>query len=133
MDHNLWIFLLASSIISYSSHPYLVLSIISADIPAPDVTQGTVSDTSIDILLMRPNGLCEGLSDNPITYMIEVFSDNVLITTRNVTSTGVNTSYTISDLTNGTSYRVTIRALINVISQSSAATIIFTTLGGMFV
>ena len=90
-------------------------------------------NTSIDIVLMRPNGLCEGLRDNPITYVIEVFSDNVLITTRNVNSTGANTNYTISDLTNGTSYRVTIRALINVVSQSSVATIMFTTLGGRFV
>ena len=128
MDPNLWIFLLASSIISYSSHLYLVLSIISADVPTPGVTQGTVSDNSIVIVLMRPNGLCEGLSDNPITYMIEVFSDNVLITTRNVTSTGATT---ISDLSSNTSYQVDVRALINVVSQSSPATFNFTTLEGM--
>ena len=128
MDHNLWIFLLATSIISYPNHPYLVLSIISADVPAPGVTQDTASDNSIDIVLMRPNGLCEGLSDNPITYVIEVFSDNVLMTTRNVTSTGATT---VSDLSSNTSYQVDVQALINVVSQSSPALFNFTTLEGM--
>ena len=79
---------------------------------------------------MRPNGLCEGLSDNPITYMIEVFSDNVPITTRNVTSTGATTNYTISDLTSMTMYTVNVTAVMNVVSQSSTAMFGFTTLGG---
>ena len=79
---------------------------------------------------MRPNELCEGLSDNPITYMIKTFSDNVLITIRNVTSTGATTNYTISDLTSMTMYTVNVRAVLNVVSQSSTAMFVFTTLGG---
>ena len=89
-----------------------------------------MSHTTVDIVLMRPIGLCEGLSDNPITYMIEVFSDNVLITTRNVTSTRACTNYTISDLASMTMYTVNVRAVLNVVSQSSAAMFGFTTLGG---
>ena len=92
-----------------------------------------MSDNSIDIVLMRPNGLCEGLSDNQITYVIEVFSDNVLMTTRNVTSTGATTNYAVSDLSSNTSYQVDVRALINVVSQSSPATFNFTTLEGTYV
>ena len=91
-----------------------------------------MSHTTADIVLIRPNGLCEGLRDNPITYVIEVFSDNVLITTRNVTSTGATTNYTIiiSDLTNMTMYTVNVRAVMSVVSQSSIAMFGFTTLGG---
>ena len=89
-----------------------------------------MSHTTVDIVLMRPNGLCEGLSDYPITYIIEVFSDKVPITTRNVTSTGATTNYTISDLTSMTMYTVNVRAVLNVVSQSSTAMFGFTTLGG---
>ena len=89
-----------------------------------------MSHTTADIVLMRPNGLCEGLSDNPITYVIEVFSDNVLFTTKNVTSTGAPTNYTISDLSSITVYTVNVRAVLNVVSQSSTAMFGFTTLGG---
>ena len=114
----------------YNEHTHTWYLSYTAVVPAPRVTSGGVSHTTADIVLMRPNGLCEGLSDNPITYMIEVFSDTVLITTRNVTSTGAATNFTISDLTSMTMYTVNVRAVLSVVSQSSMAMFGFTTLGG---
>ena len=114
----------------YNEHTHTWYLSYTAVVPAPGVSSVSVSHTTAEIVLMRPNGLCEGLSDNPITYMIEVFSDTVQITTRNVTSMGSATIYTIFDLTSMTMYTVNVRAVLNVVSQSLTAMFGFTTLGG---
>ena len=94
----------------------------------------TPSNTSAEVTVSKPSGPCEGLRSSQINYEFKVYRSISLVTTENVTTSGPNATATIiiSDLTRSTEYRVEIRGIIDVVSQSMPVSVTFKTLPGMF-
>ena len=91
----------------------------------------TPSNTSVEVTVSKPSGLCEGLRSSQITYEFKVYRSNSLVTTENVTTSGPTATANVSGLNSGTEYRVEIQGIINVVSQSMPVSMTFNT-SGMF-
>ena len=91
----------------------------------------TPSNTSVEVTVSKPSGLCEGLRSSQITYEFKVYRSNSLVTTENVTTSGPTATATLSGLNSATEYRVEIQGIVNVVSQSMSVSETFNT-SGMF-
>ena len=92
----------------------------------------TPSYTSVEVTVSKQSGLCEGLRSSQITYEFKVYRSNSLVTTQNVTTSGSTATATLSGLSGATEYRVDIRGIIDVVSQSMLVSETFNTSSGMF-
>ena len=92
----------------------------------------TPSYTSAEVTVSKPSGLCEGLRSSQITYELKVYRSNSLVIAENLTTSGPTATATLSGLSRSTEYRVEIRGIINVVSQSMPVSVTFSTLPGMF-
>jgi hypothetical protein len=97
-------------------------------VPALEMPRITPSNTSAEVTVSKPSGLCEGLRSSQITYEFKVYRSNSLVTTENVTTSGPTATATLSGLSISTEYRVEIRGIINVVSQSMPVSLTFSTL-----
>ena len=106
-------------------HFYIVIAV-----PAPEMSRVTPLYTSVEVTVIKPSGLCEGLKSSQITYEFKVYRSNSLVTTEHVTTSGPTATATLSGLNSTTEYRIEIRGIIDVVSQAMTISITFTTLGG---
>ena len=109
-------------------HFYIVIAV-----PALEMPRVTPLYTSVEVTVSKPSGLCGGLRSSQITYEFKMYRSNSSVTTESVTTSGPNATATLSGLNNTTEYRVEIRGVINVISQSMPVSVAFMTLGGMYI
>ena len=101
-------------------------------VPAPEMSRVTPSNTSAEVTVSKPSGLCEGLRSSHITYEFKVYRSNSLVTSENVTTSGPTATATLFGLSITTAYRIQIRGVIDVVSQSMPVSVTFNSLPGMF-
>ena len=57
-------------------HLFTVTATFIIAVPAPEVSRVAPSNTSVEVTVSKPSGLCEGLRSSQITYEFKVYRSN---------------------------------------------------------